>query len=62
MIEEASEEADHVEDAIAFIHAQILPGAGGMLDQDPRFCDAVRVVRPELERLREWTDERLGPS
>jgi len=51
LAEEAAEEADQMRDAMTYIDKGTMPGAGGWLDQDPRFVDAVELVQSTLNEI-----------
>lgn len=50
---DAKREADTIGDVLAFQKWRLLPKAGGLHDQDPRFLEALDVVESETARIEE---------
>lgn len=48
---ELAPEADLVSDALVFREHGLPPVAGGLLDQDPRFLEALAIVDREIAKL-----------
>lgn len=47
-----ADEAQFAADAMAFREHRLAPNTGGMLDQDPRFLEALALVDTEIARLK----------
>lgn len=49
---EQKDEADLASDALAFREHHLAPNAGGLLDQDPRFLEALAIVDNTIAAIR----------